>query len=587
MRSKLGGENLNIHSNIQSKITRREWLFLTITFCILVAIKFLWIKGTPAPWLFFDEVFYRQYAYDIFYGLGYKISGYYNAQYPPLYPLVIAPAFFFGNNWYKAILSINVLISSTIIFPIYLIVKRFFSSLLSWFIVLLTVMSGFNVVFPRMLMSENLYLPLFLFCFLLLIWEYKQPVFDLLFGFLLGLCFLTRYLSLPLIPIFFILKFIQPWYTKRISFRKIFSLRLLFQRLLIFLGAIVALLPWLIYSKSVGFPLKNAFGFGISGMNLTNSNAPDISYLPLWTGAYLLLVLFGCSLFLDDFLSIIFQRYSRNEKSFTILSFFVITAVLILVCGVFFWQSSGNDFSNSFFHERYILGIFLLVPIVAFLVQERIRILQDKNQGKGNLIAVMGLAIGIVIICYATLVTKALWSDVPNFAIFNVQTAAWYVETWMTPAKQIVILNGSLLLVIVILVYIFRFLYRGFHSLRFLVIVELVFITMFSIISDFYLARGLQINEDLGKGAMQLSNAILSNPISQPKVNIYLDDKLMQDQDRIVWILRFNGIWNFQIDEASKGSMRKGYLVTSLNEQFPKISSYISNGEVFAIHRIP
>jgi 4-amino-4-deoxy-L-arabinose transferase-like glycosyltransferase len=127
-----------------------------------------------------------------------------NTLYPPLYSLAIVPAVLLGDDWYEWAIRINVLVSSTIVFPIWLIARCVLSRRLAMLCVVLAASLPCHVVYPRMLFSENLYFPLFLMAVYLVVAEssWSPAKHALLFGVVLGLCQLTRHIHLALLPVF-------------------------------------------------------------------------------------------------------------------------------------------------------------------------------------------------------------------------------------------------------------------------------------------------------------------------------------------------------------------------------------------------
>ncbi len=570
---------------ILKKDQKRAWGILGAIYLALVILKLLWVKNTPAPWLFFDELYYKQYAYSIFHGLGYKLNGAYSAQFPPLYPLLIAPAFFFGIHWYKAILGINVLISSTIIFPVYMISRLALSKRNIWFVVILTILSGFHVVFSRMVMSENVFLPLFLLSFYLLIVNYKRPIFDLIFGVLLGACLLTKYLVLPLIPIMVLIKLSQPWITKEISLNNLFSKKVLKQLILIIIGIAILFLPWVLYTNRVGLPLKDALGFGVAGVKVGNTGLPDISTFPVYLWAYTLLFLFCCALFLDDLLFGFSLRNIRNNKGLIFISFCILALSLIFISGAMAWQYySGQQFSEYHFDERYLIGLVPLIPVIALLIRER-RLPRLTSYRTRLYVYDLLASAGIVLFCYASLVTKILWENSLAINVHCIQTGPWVFELDFPPVNWLA--NVNILMIVLFLIFIIRFVYRFMPSRRFLGSIEIFLVIVFALFCNYYLMQALQrYYEDPGIHGMKLSSVILNTAPEGQSINIYLDDDVYQYEWQTGFILSFNGIQNnFSILDASNRVLQHGYLVTSSEQKYLELSSYEDEGTLFYIYR--
>src|SRR6266498_3934978 len=122
----------------------------------LVVIKCLFISNTTGP-IIMDEVVYKMNASSIFRGDPFETT-----WFPPLYSLLLSPALLSKEHWYGSMLFINVVVSSGVIIPVWWIGSRLLPRSLALAAVVITCLWSFHVTFPRMLMSENLYMPLFL-----------------------------------------------------------------------------------------------------------------------------------------------------------------------------------------------------------------------------------------------------------------------------------------------------------------------------------------------------------------------------------------------------------------------------------------
>lgn len=178
---------------------------LTGLFFVLVVFKVLVISPLVHSLVFyFDSYQYWLMASHLFHGT-FQISDF--NHYPPLYPILISLSFLFNVERSLTTISIiNALISSSSVFPIYLLTRKFFDKKISLAFTLLSAVFPFHLVYPSILASENLAYPLF---FWAAYFSFTQPddkrwtvIWDLLTGLSIGLLWLTRYQTLVLIPVF-------------------------------------------------------------------------------------------------------------------------------------------------------------------------------------------------------------------------------------------------------------------------------------------------------------------------------------------------------------------------------------------------
>lgn len=134
---------------VEMSVRRYEAICLIALYGLSVAVKLLWIRDVPGPTVFFDELIYRQQAYELFQGEALR-----SAQYPMGYPLFLSGAFRF-ENWYGAMHVLNVLISSLLI-PASWFLARTVG--VRWALVpaLLCALLPIHSVFPGYIMSDDL-----------------------------------------------------------------------------------------------------------------------------------------------------------------------------------------------------------------------------------------------------------------------------------------------------------------------------------------------------------------------------------------------------------------------------------------------
>jgi len=185
----------------------KEYFYLISLFIVIISIKFIVSLNFPSPWIFADETVYAENAKNIINGNIFYLK--YCQQYPPGYSIFLSMAYIFSDDMavvYRIMLLINCIITTSIIFPSYFILRKFcdkkFSFLGSATIVTLPSVTLYTFV----LMSENLFIPLFLFSawFLLESYSDNRKTWDFLAGISIIYLFLTRAMGVAMIVGFLI-----------------------------------------------------------------------------------------------------------------------------------------------------------------------------------------------------------------------------------------------------------------------------------------------------------------------------------------------------------------------------------------------
>ena len=176
---------------------------LILVFFLLITVKILISFCFRSPWIFADETVYAETARNILNGEFYsKLQ--YSQTYPPGYSFFLSIVYLlFDNNFanYQVMLIINSFLTSSIIFPAYFLLKKYcsekFSLLGSIFVAILPSVVLYNFV----VMSENLFIPLFTFSlwFLIEFFDTNSKKWGILAGFSIFLLFFTRSTGIAMI----------------------------------------------------------------------------------------------------------------------------------------------------------------------------------------------------------------------------------------------------------------------------------------------------------------------------------------------------------------------------------------------------
>jgi len=180
---------------------------IILAFFLLTLFKIFISTFFNSPWIFADETVYAETARNILHGEFFS-KLLYCQTYPPGYSLFLSSAYLISDNpfvSYHFMLIINAILTSSIIFPAYFILKKYcprnISIIGSIFIAILPAVILYNFV----VLSENLFIPLFIFSlwFLIESFETNSKKWEILAGFSIFLLFFTRTPGIAMIIGFF------------------------------------------------------------------------------------------------------------------------------------------------------------------------------------------------------------------------------------------------------------------------------------------------------------------------------------------------------------------------------------------------
>jgi len=169
-------------------------------------VRYVFGRGTPAPWIMVDELTYSELAKSLADSGRFLVRGEPTAAYGIVYPALIAPAWALFDavpQAYAAAKAINALVMSLAAVPAYFLARRVLSVQLSLAAAAMTVAVP-SMVYTATLMTENAFYPLVLVASLALVMWLERPT-PWRTAFLLGIfvvAFFTRQQALALLPAF-------------------------------------------------------------------------------------------------------------------------------------------------------------------------------------------------------------------------------------------------------------------------------------------------------------------------------------------------------------------------------------------------
>lgn len=395
--------------NFDIKIVLLIYLSL-VTIKIILSLSNL----IPTPFIYHDELRYAKIAESFIKYGEFTFQGVSDNFYPPLYSIVISLAYIFNDPFisYKIIKLINAFISSLIVFPVWFLCKEFFNNKESLYVVLLISLIPFNFSFPFTVMSENLFIPVFLFAVFLMLKSVLDTSLkiDLLCGLTFGMCYLTKMIGVVLIPSYLIAlfanKFFESYKQSKIT-KKRHSIPSIIKQIVItfvkkwavFLALCLTIMPWLIRNATVfGLSLNGVFGYAAEFSIIQKTSViPLTDLLRELLVEYLLhlnylilsihVLLFVFVLFLVIKFNIRKIEEHRKLFVFTVVSFALLILLLLLTAHHTAMFNLINPNAFDYIRGRYIDPIMPLFIILAFVG------IKEYKKSRGDISKIMLLTI--------------------------------------------------------------------------------------------------------------------------------------------------------------------------------------------------
>jgi hypothetical protein len=593
-----------------NRIKWKSWLvsdtlLLIVFYFILVVFKMWWVARADSPILFGDEYVYKTVSHSLFSGNGYTsdgvpfgdmprtVSGIPFATYPPLYPLALMPSFLSRDDWYHWMLWINAWLSSIVIFPTWWIACALLPKRESWLCVFIAAIIPYQVVFPRVIMSENLFIPLFLLAFYMLLASHSNPtkLQYLGTGVIWGLCYLTRHIFFVAIPMLFLAWWIQPWMVRRVHFYALFQRQRFISFGFILLGFIVAYGPWILYSISNRVPILETIGFNIiprATQHRVFDQGSLIDTLLPWAVFYLCYLVLMSAPYLQ---SIVIYPFIQIHESQRQILFFVVTlggltGAFAVTATLFLWKFFGNSWAEAYIEGRYVMYVVPLLPIWEFFVLNRLRLIPFEIR-LSRVILGTGVASLMVFSAYMWLIeSNAMWWPLPPFSnnvINSIDSSSFHAS--LGP------LMGGLLTVCLVSMVV-----QGLSIVflpRYILVVTCLCLVAFYGFSDWYVARGIDTSQQYNRHGKILASLLSESTVFNPKtptIPIFFDQHIQIVPAIVEFTIAFWEVpWDtFRVDKYSTQTdpSQAGLLVT--NVVYPRpLKSYQVLNATYYVYTLP
>ncbi len=357
-----------------------NWVLLIFALGLLVKILFV----LPSGYGMLKDVGETKYLYMLQYfneGIFLHSLTEFTTHYPPLYPLMLMFTFSLRGYAFEGMKLLNALMASSLVFPVYFLGRRFLDRKTSLALIVLCSLIPFQFLMPIRLLSENLYLPLLMGVIYLIFTRPADQRFRLawdgLTGFALGLLYLTRYISLALIPFLLLLWWLKPFHGAQGYFH-LYPPKL--QHLALILAVTgLTYLPWVLTGLANGLPLTQMLGFGIAA----NTNPAQLTFANLvkWLlfyGAYYLLLA-------APVLNLLLLKGKRSARDGEESRWKLLVGVLLLAFGLAIvrhsWRADYNLELPKRLMGRYVIYFVPLFLTSAFMAMRNFDRSRYRNLG--------------------------------------------------------------------------------------------------------------------------------------------------------------------------------------------------------------
>jgi hypothetical protein len=348
-------------------VSIKEMDILLLIFLGVVALKLIFvIPGTYGLYKDVGESKYFNMIYYLFEGKFYTSADDVTTHYPLFYPLMLLFTYYVKNYTFLCIMLLNSIFASSIVFPLYLLARRMLNREHSLILILVSSLIPFNFLIPNRLLSENLYFPLLLwslyFAFVLPADTRQRLAWDALTGFTFGLLYLTRFISLAVIPFLMLIWWIKPFENVSGIFQ--WNWKKVANALMMVLITALVFSPWVYIGLNNGLSLKETLGFGIAAT--TNPQQLTLVNFLKWILLYFSYYVLLASPVLN-LIAITFQTFHLGNLKDECGRWLLSLVLLLLAFSAAVVRHSWRAFYNLDMPER-IMGRYVIYFVPLFLL---------------------------------------------------------------------------------------------------------------------------------------------------------------------------------------------------------------------------
>ena len=359
-----------------------RWLLFLIYILVVTAFTVFDCFNVYGPTHFDDETEYWLFAqhlisrhFDMIFTPDLKI--------PPLYPLSIIPAFFMPKNLvYQAVLFLDNLYSFSIIFPIYFLLRKLTENhRLSLGGAVVILFQPLFFVNSQVMLSENLFLPLFTWATLLSFTSlsFTKPQSDLqeprwietiLLGLLIGFCYLTRFITLSVIPVFLLVWWLRPFNGEK--GKLLYSNKKMIHLCIMVAGIVLPVAIWVMIGEHFHLSAGQLLGFQVTPTPTTTQLS--LGNVGFWVIAYAAAIIFIAAPVIGPLiLSVLdFDHKQWRDDQYRWLIAVVLITGATLAINIYHSVSAPYNYpAPSKMQWRYLMILSILFVITALTALSR------------------------------------------------------------------------------------------------------------------------------------------------------------------------------------------------------------------------
>lgn len=411
---------------------------------IIISIKIYLSSNFHTPFIFSDEYLYSSYAKDILSDPFHIIKADEFQIYPSGYPLSIIPSFIFYPNVdmiYRYILIINCIFTTSILLISYVILKKFVAKDLACFGSILIALLPVSTLYSFMILSENLYIPIYLFSGYLIIKSFDDNnlLSHIFTGFIIFYLTMIRGFGILAYVSFFVVMFYKLFIEKdRINF-------LINKRYLICVP-IILFCTFNILKKTYG---SNLYGYD-SNMYIQNiiyvfsdiQNFILFSKLIINELDYLILTSYFIFFILSILILLYWKRLDQSTKIYILYSSVYAVLSIFLACLHMIRVIKNPDdpqYMNYFIWGRYIDPILPTIFIIG-LISWNLFILNRNKNSDISTNKLIFITVSIVLMFTTTYPYYAGYKIINVMSIYYMKDIlnAWYYNLYILPIMLLV-----------------------------------------------------------------------------------------------------------------------------------------------------
>lgn len=525
-------------STILKYMCKNNVFSLFILFFSVVLLKILLSPMILCPTIFYDEIIYLQMAQN-------NLFGNQITHYPPLYPFFISlfPSDGVHTSYFIA-KNLNIFISSLIIFPTYFLSTFFLNKRLSLIIGFFSLFIPVGFTYSFLIMSENLFFPLFLISVYLIFKsekENKKWLYSIT-GIIMGFAVLARLIGLVLIVTFMLYLLYKYILYKRYETNQTY----------IFITFLTIVLPCY-FQKGITyeFSKQGTLGFISLPFEYAKHNIFDTFLIINSHFIYVILgggVILGL-LSLVELFRVLKDRERTLFGNFTIFSW-LCTLCTIIVCGIFLSGVYGVA-------SRYVAFLIPLFFIMGFKSLSR----WDDTKRK----------IFMVVVSFIFFLSFFLIES------NEIEILKCYSVCHLLSLKNILLLEFPIILTFILLFFFPKIDTKRRRDIaKYVLISFLSFLLVSGVINDF--------NDRALNTQKSFDNEVIGKYLASHKESVVYDEDTYKDFSLYLWKLRF---WCGRDVCIGNISSNGDFFVSSRNLPYPIIVQqelYYNKGTVFYLY---